>query len=153
MINQTVLVGRIARDLVLRYTPQGTAVLNFTVACNRPKKDGQEQQADFINCVVFGRQAENLANFQKKGSLIGIAGRNQSRSYEDSDNKKVYVQEIVAERVQFLEFNGNSQGNDNTPGNSYNRAAEQNSNFTRVNDDPFANNGETIDISSDDLPF
>jgi len=152
MINQSVLVGRIARDLVLRYTPSGTAVLNFTVACNKPKKDGQEQEADFLNCVTFGKQAENLANFQKKGSLIGITGRNQSRSYEGQDGKRVYVQEIVAERVQFLEFSGNGEGNTNTPRDNYNRAAEQNSNYTRVDDDPY-NSGETIDIKDDDLPF
>jgi single-strand DNA-binding protein len=156
MINQVTIVGRLTKTPELRYTPGGNAVTNFTVACNKPKKDGQDQGANFVECVTWGKNAENLCNYQKKGNLIGATGHIQSRSYEANDGKRVYVQEVLAERVQFLEFNGNSEGNSNTSegaGSRYNRQAETNSNFTRVNDDPFANNGETIDISSDDLPF
>ncbi len=101
-----------------------------------------------LNVVTFGRQAENLANFQKKGSLIGVTGRNQSRSYEGQDGKRVYVQEIVAESIKFLEFNGNGQGNSNTS----NQGNGSNQGYTRVDDDPF-NSGQTVDIQDDDLPF
>lgn len=147
MINQTTIVGRLTKTPELRYTPAGNAVANFTVACDKPKKDGQDQGANFISCVTWGRSAENLCNYQKKGNLIGLTGYNQSRSYEDNGGKRVYVQEVVAERIQFLEpksGGGSSQQGSGQTGNQ---------GYTRVDDDPFQNNGETVDISDDDLPF
>jgi len=104
MLNRVVLVGRLTRDPDLRYTPSGVAVANFTVAANRPFKNQQgEQEADFINCVTWRKQAENLANYMRKGSLIGVDGRIQTRSYEGQDGKMVYVTEVLAESIQFLE--------------------------------------------------
>src|SRR5690625_2851849 len=104
MLNRVVLVGRLTRDPELRYTPNGAAVSNFTIAVNRPFKNQQgETEADFINGVVWRKQAENLANYMKKGSQIGVDGRIQTRSYENQEGKTVYVTEVLAESIQFLE--------------------------------------------------
>ena len=108
MINRVVLVGRLTKDPVLRRTPNGTSVASFTVACDRRNKVEGQPTADFINCVVWGRVAENTATYTHKGSLVGVEGRIQTRSYDDQSGKKVYVTEIVAETVQFLEPKGNS---------------------------------------------
>ena|SRR5690625_904095 len=140
-LNRTVLVGRLVRDVDLRYTPSGTAVANFTIACNRPfkSKDG-DQEADFINCVIWRKPAENAAQYTKKGSLVGVDGRLQSRTYDDKDGKKVYVTEVVADSVQFLEpkSSNQSEGSQNQP---------------QSNQDPFKDDAEPVDISGDDLPF
>lgn len=155
-MNRTVLVGRLTKDPELRYTPNGVPVATFTLAVNRPFKNAAgEQEADFINVVVWRKPAENAANFLKKGSLAGVDGRVQTRNYEGQDGKRVYVTEILAESVQFLEprsqkADGNSQGNTNTSGSKQNSSQGD---YTRVDDDPFANGGKTIDISDDDLPF
>ena len=116
MMNRVVLVGRLTKDPELRYTPNGVAVATFTLAVNRPFSNQQgEREADFINCVVWRKPAENVANFLKKGSLAGVDGRIQTRNYEGQDGKRVYVTEVLAESVQFLEPKGSSGGgrNDN----------------------------------------
>jgi len=111
MLNRVVLVGRLTRDPDLRYTPNGVAVANFNIAVNRPFSNQEgNREADFIDCVTWRRQAENLANFMKKGNQIGVDGRLQTRRYEDKDGKMVYVTEVVADSVQFLESKGGSQG-------------------------------------------
>src|SRR5690625_5366907 len=102
-INKSILVGRLTRDPDLRYSQSGVAVCNFTIACNRHFKSSDGQDADFINCVTFRKVAENLANYMKIGNQIGVDGRLQSRSYEDKDGKTVFVTEVVADSVQFLE--------------------------------------------------
>jgi single-strand DNA-binding protein len=132
MINNVTLVGRLTKDVELRYTPDGNAVASFTLACNRPFKNNGETQADFINCVVWRKQAENTANFLSKGSLAGVVGRLQSRSYENSEGKRVFVLEVVAESVQFLEPKGDGQ--------SQGKQGQ-------------FEGGETQDIGDDDLPF
>lgn len=160
MMNRVVLVGRLTKDPELRYTPAGAAVATFTLAVNRPFKNGQgEQEADFIQCVVWRKPAENVANFLKKGSLTGVDGRVQTRNYEGNDGKRVYVTEIVAEAVQFLEPKNNhvegSTSNNNQSGANY----SNNSKTTPYradssqNKDSFANEGKPIDINEDDLPF
>ncbi|WP_421073018.1 single-stranded DNA-binding protein [Listeria monocytogenes] len=160
MMNRVVLVGRLTKDPELRYTPAGVAVATFTLAVNRPFKNGQgEREADFINCVVWRKPAENVANFLKKGSLTGVDGRVQTRNYEGNDGKRVYVTEIVAESVQFLEPKQNAvEGS--TPNNNQNEASYSNNNkngsyraSSSQNSDSFANEGKPIDISDDDLPF
>src|SRR5690625_4444909 len=116
MLNRVVLVGRLTKDPDLRYTPNGVAVANFTVACNRPFSNQQgEREADFINCVVWRRQAESFANYMKKGSLIGVDGRIQTRRFEGQDGKTVFVTEVLAESIQFLETKGASQGSGANP--------------------------------------
>jgi len=177
MMNRVVLVGRLTKDPDLRYTPNGVPVATFTLAVNRPfSSQAGEREADFINCVVWRKPAENVANFLKKGSLAGVDGRIQTRNYEGQDGKRVYVTEVQAESVQFLEPKSSSGGgggrgdNDHfgapprePQGNQYgggnqnqrqyqNQNQNQNKGFTRVDEDPFAGNGQ-IDISDDDLPF
>jgi len=158
MLNRVVLVGRLTKDPDLRYTASGVAVANFTLAVNRPFSNQQgEREADFINCVVWRRAAENLANYMRKGSMVGVDGRVQTRRYEGQDGKTVFVTEIVAESVQFLETKGSSQNKgqgspDFQP--TQNRNQNQNQNQQSPNqENPFGNSGEPIDISDDDLPF
>ena len=165
MLNRVVLVGRLTKDPDLRYTPNGVAVANFTIAVNRPFSNKQgEQDADFINCVVWRRAAENLANFMNKGSQVGVDGRLQTRSFENQEGKRIFVTEVVADSVQFLESKGSSQGGGNRGGSGYqpnqnqqpsgnNFGSNNNNNNQQRNDDPFADQGEPIDISDDDLPF
>ncbi|MEN2765751.1 single-stranded DNA-binding protein [Ornithinibacillus xuwenensis] len=140
MLNSVVLVGRLVRDPELKYTSSGVAVANFTVAVNRPFSNQEgNREADFINCVIWRKPAENLANFQKKGALIGVDGRIQTRSFEGQDGKMVYVTEIVADSVKFLE--SKKEGQSSNQSNS------------QPSDDPFKDAGEPINVSSDDLPF
>ncbi|MCA1011821.1 single-stranded DNA-binding protein [Halobacillus halophilus] len=166
MLNRVVLVGRLTKDPDLRYTPNGVAVANFTIAVNRPFSNNQGgQDADFLNCVVWRRAAENLANFMNKGSLVGVDGRLQSRSFDNQEGKRVFVTEVVADSVQFLESKGSSsQGGSNRGGSGYqanqnqqpsgnNFGSNNNNNNNQRDEDPFADNGEPIDISDDDLPF
>ncbi|WP_090083152.1 single-stranded DNA-binding protein [Lentibacillus persicus] len=156
MMNRVVLVGRLTRDPDLRYTPNGVAVANFRIAVDRPFSNQQgNRDADFINCVVWRRAAENLATYMKKGSMIGVDGRIQSRSFEGRDGNTVFVTEVVADNIQFLESKGSSQPRDQqSSGFQPNQNQNQNqSNQTQTNDNPFKDNGEPIDISDDDLPF
>ena len=113
MINNVVLVGRMTRDADLRYTPSNQAVATFTLAVNRNfKNQDGEREADFVNCVIWRQQAENLANWAKKGALVGITGRIQTRNYENQQGQRVYVTEVVADSFQVLE-NRNAQANRN----------------------------------------
>ncbi|MCZ2491190.1 single-stranded DNA-binding protein [Dellaglioa carnosa] len=177
MINRTVLVGRLTRDPDLRYTASGAAVATFTVAVNRQFTNASgEREADFISCVIWRKAAENFANFTHKGSLIGVDGRIQTRSYDNQQGTRVYVTEVVVENFSLLESksqssqqqdNANNQSSapqssssssSNNNANPFGGASSNNnSNTTQTNDsaavDPFANNGQQIDISDDDLPF
>jgi single-strand DNA-binding protein len=119
------------------------------LAVNRPFSNQQgEREADFIQCVVWRKPAENAANFLKKGSLAGVDGRLQTRSYENSQGQRVYVVEVMCESVQFLEPKGSNNRSQNM--GQQQQQYQQQPNF---NDDPFANEGNPIDISDDDLPF
>ena len=103
MINQVTLVGRLTKDPELRYTPDGKAVSNITLAVNRNfRNSAGEYEADFLHCTLWKRAAENTAQYCRKGSLIGLTGRIQSRRYENQEGKKMYVTEVVAEFVQFI---------------------------------------------------
>lgn len=132
------MVGRLTRDVELRYTPSNQAVATFTLAVNRNFKNQAtgEREADFINCVIWNKQAENLANWTKKGHLIGITGRIQTRSYENQQGQRVYVTEVVAESFQLLERRDNSA--------NYSSMDEQM---------PPGMSGQLMDITDDDLPF
>lgn len=104
MINNVVLIGRLTRDVDLRYTPSNIANATFNLAVNRNFKNAAgEREADFINCVMWGKQAENLANWAKKGHQIGVVGRIQTRNYENQQGKRVYVTEVVANSFQSFE--------------------------------------------------
>ncbi|EAK8454112.1 single-stranded DNA-binding protein [Listeria monocytogenes] len=159
MMNRVVLVGRLTKDPELRYTPAGVAVATFTLAVNRTfTNQNGEREADFINCVVWRKPAENVANFLKKGSMAGVDGRIQTRNYEDNDGKRVFVTEVVAETVQFLEPRNHTEG---ATSNNYQSEANYSNNNktssyradTSQKSDSFANEGKPIDINPDDLPF
>lgn len=160
MINRTVLTGRLTDDPELRYTNQGTAVVAFRLAVNRQfrNQDGS-RDADFINCVVWRKSAENFANFMHKGSLVGIDGRLSTRNYENKQGQKVYVTEVTVENFALLESRKNNQGNYNDQQDNYNNNVNQSaSNQQGENVDlstlPFNNdetNGSAVD--TDDAPF
>ena len=137
MINNVVLVGRMTKDAELRYTPNNQAVATFSLAVKRNfKSQNGEREADFINCVIWRQQAENLANWAKKGALIGITGRIQTRSYENQQGQRVYVTEVIADSFQLLERRDNG---------AKQQATDNNKNFSQ--------NTAPMDISDDDLPF
>lgn len=134
MINTVVLTGRLTKDVDLKYTQSGTAVGQFNLAVNRSfKSSNGEQEADFVNCVIWRKSAENLANFVGKGSLIGVEGRLQTRNYENNQGQRVYVTEVVVNQFTFLEpKQGGTQSNDFENGNQ--------------------NSGPT-EVQNSDLPF
>ena len=145
MINRTVLVGRLTKDPELKYTPSGVPMARFTLAVNRPFSNQQgEKEADFINCIAWRKQAENLSNFMKKGNMVGIEGRIQTGSFEGQDGKRVFTTDVIADSIQFLEARGGGNGSQNTQGQQ---------NYTRTEQDPFANSKGPIEVNSDDLPF
>ena len=142
MINRVVLVGRLTKDPDYRTTPSGVSVATFTLAVNRTFTNAQgEREADFINCVVFRKQAENVSNYLFKGSLAGVDGRIQSRSYENKEGQRVFVTEVVADSVQFLEPKNNNQQNSQP---------QQQRGQAQSGNNPFGNGP---DISEDSLPF
>ena len=153
MINRVVLVGRMTRDPELRRTPQGDAVTSFTLAVNRnyTSRDGQ-QQADFINCVVWRKPAENVGRYCSKGSLVGVEGRIQTRSYDNSQGQKVYVVEVICDSVQFLETRAARERAQSQP-----QMQQNNDNFYDMKtvelEKEFDNSFNTYDIMEDDIQF
>lgn len=160
MINRVVLVGRLTRDVEVRKTASGLSVATFTVACDRRIARGQDgnnqQSADFISCVAWRQAADFLGSYARKGALVGVEGRIQTRNY-DRDGQKVYVTEIVCDTVNLLESKSQSQNRAQNSGyqdNSYQQPYSQpkpSTNDDFVSDDFGAGIG--MDISSDDLPF
>ncbi|MGK0551918.1 single-stranded DNA-binding protein [Enterococcus faecalis] len=119
MINQTVLVGRLTKEPDLRYTNSGQAVATFTLAVNRNfKNQNGEHEADFINCVIWRKPAETMSNYAHKGTLLGVVGRIQTRSYENQQGQRVYVTEVVCENFQLLERKAKDQSNAQTNQNA-----------------------------------
>ncbi|MDN2613324.1 single-stranded DNA-binding protein [Apilactobacillus sp. EABW-1NA] len=138
MINRTILTGRLTKDAELRYSQSGNAVANFTLAVNRAFTNQQgEREADFINCVIWRKSAENFANFTRKGSLVGIDGRIQTRNYENQQGQRVYVTEVVVENFALLE-----------PRQENHVQQSQQNNMS-----PFGNQSDQVNITDDDLPF
>lgn len=148
MINRVVLIGRMTKDVELRYTQSGTAVGSLTLAVNRPFKNNDgERKADFINAVIWRKTAENLANFTGKGAQVAIEGRLQTRNYENNQGQRVYVTEVVVDN--FSLFESKAEADKRRAENGSSQPAHQ------PNNNPFgqsANDGE-IDISDEDLPF
>jgi single-strand DNA-binding protein len=157
MLNRVVLVGRLTKDPELKYTPNGVAVANFTLAVNRPFSNQQgDREADFINCVVWRKPAENVSNYLKKGSLAGVDGRLQTRSYENNQGQRVYVTEVMAESVQFLEpksLHNQSEGQQQNGGYRHNTSNNGQPLPNKFSDDPFANDNPNAFIDDDGLPF
>lgn len=138
MINNVTLVGRLTRDPELRYTTSNVAVATFNMAVNRNFKGANgEREADFINCMIWRKPAELLSEWCKKGNLVGITGRIQTRSYDNQQGQRVYVTEVVAESFQLLE--------------KRDKTADHSSMENQM--PPSYGQGEPMDISDDDLPF
>ena len=146
MINNLTLIGRLTKDVELKYTPANQAVAQFTLAVNRTFKNANgERESDFINCVIWRKSAENFANWAKKGALIGITGRIQTRNYENAQGQRVYVTEVIADNFQMLESRSQQQGQQQAqPQQATQQQAKQ--------PDPFAG-GAPTSLNDDDLPF
>lgn len=162
MLNRVILIGRLTRDPELRYTPAGVAVTQFTLAVDRPfSGQGGQREADFIPVVTWRQLAETCANYLRKGRLVAVEGRIQVRNYDNNEGRRVYVTEVIADNVRFLESanSGNREDGGFTPppsagggqGGGGNRGGY--SGGARDNQDPFQDDGRPIDISDDDLPF
>jgi len=152
-MNNISLVGRITKDPELRTIASGNVTTTITVAVNRRfTNQNGEREADFIQCVVWNKQAENVSKFCNKGSLVGVTGRIQTRNYDGQDGKKVYVTEVVADNVTFLESK-------NKGSNEFEGSEPQFNNVdspavtTDVTEDPFKDFGSEVVLSDDDLPF
>lgn len=164
-INNVTLVGRLVRDPELKNTAQGIANVSFTLAVNRNYKNDQGQrEADFINVVIWRKQAELLAQYATKGALIGITGRIQTRNYENQQGQRIYVTEVVADNFQLLESRGAQQGGqqqqqnksygqqqNQRPQGNYQNNNNRNNQQRQNQPDPFR--GSPMEISDDDLPF
>ena len=155
-MNKVFLIGRLSRDPELRHTTSGTAVCQINVAISRPVSQGSEPQTDFINVVVWNKQAENVARYLSKGRQIAIEGRIQTRNYDNNEGKRTYVTEVIASNVEFL-----GSANDNNRTNTSNNQFDENPfdsmeppmDTTSVDNDPFASFGEKVEISDSELPF
>lgn len=156
-MNKVFLIGRLTRNPELRYTSSNIAVATFSIAVDRNFSNAAgEREADFINIVVWRKQAENVKNYMHKGSQVAIDGRIQTRSYDDTDGKKRYVTEVVADNVQFLDSKGSRDASAPTSApepTPYDFASQPEPKTTDVKNDPFADFGNNIEISDDDLPF
>ena len=162
-MNKVFLIGRLTRDPELRYTGSNIPVATFSLAVNRNfSNQNGEREADFINIVVWRKQAENCKNFLSQGSQVAIEGRLQSRSYDDKDGSKRYVTEVVADNVEFLGSRNSSNNSNSTSAPAGNNAGPSPYDFgdtpepkgTDVdNSNPFADFGASIEISDDELPF
>jgi len=148
-MNKVILIGRLSRDPELRHTTSGTPVCQINIAINRPVSQDKEPETDFINVVIWNKQAENVAKFVNKGGQVAVEGRIQTRSYENNEGKKTYVTEVIASNVEFLQ----------TKKNDTSKSNEENT--TEAND-PYAEFGNQITledldnksiITDDDLPF
>ena len=143
-MNKVILIGRLTREPELRYTPQGTAVCQITVAVNRRGAQPGQQDADFINVLVWSSQAENVAKYMAKGRQIAIEGRIQTRNYDDKDGKKVYITEVIASNVQFLDSKSDSVSNSEKTTTERVESKQK---------DPFEAFGNSMEVSDNDLPF
>ncbi len=161
-MNKVFLIGRLTRDPELRYTGSNTAVASFSLAVNRNFTNANgEREADFINIVVWRKQAENVKNYLTQGSQVAIDGRIQTRSYDDQNGQRRYVTEVVADNVEFLGSKGssnNANGNMSQQSNEagptpYDFGTNEAPKTTDVDSNPFADFGSSIEISDDELPF
>ena len=152
MINRVVLVGRLTKDPEFRTTQSGVDVATFTLAVNRNFTNAQgEREADFINIIVFRKQAHNVNNYLSKGKLAGVDGRIQSRSYENQEGRRIFVTEVVADSVQFLEPKNSNGGQQDNYQQQAQSQTQRGQNTKPQGQDPFANAPENLNI--DDLPI
>ena len=155
-MNRVVLIGRLSRDPELRHTTSGMAVCQINVAISRRVGAGRDPETDFINVVVWDKQAENVAKYLSKGRQVAVEGRIQTRSYDNNEGKRTYVTEVVANNVEFL---GSASDNtaprqeiqDENPFDVDTPVEPQET--LSVDNDPFASFGEKVEISDSELPF
>lgn len=158
-MNKVVLIGRLSRDPELRHTTSGMPVCQINVAISRPVSQGREPETDFINVVVWNKQAENVARYLSKGRQVAVEGRIQTRNYDNNEGKRTYVTEVVASNVEFLgsanDNNRTNVNNDQTNENPFDsfETMESTVDTTSVDNDPFASFGEKVEISDSELPF
>ncbi len=154
-MNRVELIGRITKDPELRYTSANVATCRFTLAVNRNfSNQNGEREADFINIVAWRNQAENIKKYVSKGSLVAVEGRIQTGSY-DRDGQRVYTTDVIADNVQFLESKSQSQTRQTemTPADFANDTKSDNVQTTDINEEVFADFGDSIEISDDDIAF
>lgn len=137
MLNRVVLVGRMTRDPELRTVGNNSSVTSFTLALNRNYNSTNGQQADFINCTVWNKIAENVKTYCSKGSLVGVEGRLQSRSYDNAQGQKVYVVEVVCDSVQFLETRAAREGAQTQQQPNYQQNNYQQNNYQQPQNNNF----------------
>ena len=159
-MNKVFLIGRLTRDPELRYTSSNIAVATFSLAVNRNfTNNSGERDADFINIVVWRKQAENVKNYLSQGSQVAIDGRLQSRSYDGNDGKRHYVTEVIADNIEFVGAKKSNQGGSNASSASTNQEVtpydfpDAKPETTDVDNNPFADFGDSVEISDDELPF
>ncbi len=154
-MNNVVLVGRLTRDPELRRTGEGLAIARFSLAIDRPvRSNNGEKQADFPNIVVFGKVAENCEKYLSKGRLAAVQGRIQTGSYTNKDGNKVYTTEVVAERVQFLEWG--DKPNQGSQFNNFDNSSNFQNNYSSNNSSPASSAPQGFDAVEDDdssVPF
>ncbi|EKR9302812.1 single-stranded DNA-binding protein [Enterococcus faecalis] len=163
MINNVTLVGRLTKDPDLRYTSSGSGVATFTLAVNRSfTNQNGDREADFINCVIWRKPAETMANYARKGTLLGVVGRIQTRNYENQQGQRVYVTEVVCESFQLLESKKSKNSGDSVQDHAHGFSNSISSKSkTEPNNDLYGknsmfkedNNSNIPNIHSDDLPF
>lgn len=166
-MNKVILIGRLTRDPEMRTTPSGIATTSFSIAVQRNYANAQgDREADFINCVAWRKQAENIAKYCTKGSQVAVDGRIQTRNYDAQDGTKRYVTEVIADNVTFLGSRSGFGESSSYAANNYNNVSNVNdsmssNNFggsndivtTDLSEDPYANMGSEVALSDDDLPF
>ena len=165
-MNKVILIGRLTRDPEMRTTPSGVATTSFSIAVQRNYANAQgDREADFINCVAWRKQAENIAKYCTKGSQVAVDGRIQTRNYDAQDGTKRYTTDVVVDNFEFL---GSRNDGANAPaGAGYSAPASNNSvayspqapatpsavETTDISEDPYKDFGDEFTLSSDDLPF
>ena len=168
-MNKAILIGRLTKDPEVRYTSSNRAVCQFTIAIDRPftNQASGQREADFINIVAWDKTGENVGKYMTKGRLVAVEGRIQTRNYENNEGRRVYVTEVVANNVQFLESRNATTNNntinsipeppmEKTPydfADNNSNTPTDNTNTIDTEDDPFAAFGEQVEISDNDLPF
>lgn len=153
-MNKVFLIGRLSRDPELRHTTSGMAVCQINVAISRRTGAGREPETDFINVVVWDKQAENVAKYLAKGRQVAVEGRIQTRSYDNNEGKKTYVTEVVANNVEFLgSASDNTRVSSQSEENPFDSMPIDEPAGASIDNDPFASFGEKVEISDNDLPF
>ena len=150
-MNKVILIGRLTKDPELRTTTSGTATTSFTIAVDRTFVNQQtgQREADFINCVAWRKQAENISRYCSKGTQVAVEGRIQTRSYDAQDGTKRYVTEVICDNVTFLGSKNSNNQNDSSDFSEPSSDIET----TNLDEDPYANMGDEVALTDDDLPF